>query len=341
MSRNRLGGRRILRFKPRHVVSGPRLPAVDIFSDKTPPLISSLSDLNFDCTNSFLTSTRNAPILGNHVTFQPGFIFQPSSFDNWSVWIWANVVTFNSSIDVSSSPGDAAFGTGCGPANVFGGNGGSGGSGGGGGSVSNFTSDSGGSGGSGVDGQPGITDTGGCGGCGSSAGAGGEGSALGRASYIVGCPYVVPFGGNGAGTGGCGGGAPGVGGAGYGGGGAGGAVSTSPFNLVGGGGGGGGGGFIGIVANQVIGASTLFATGAPGGSGLGCGGGTGGPGGGGSIYMAAKQYAGTLSFSVASGGGGCCCTGATAGNFRLGEINHAGTAVTVYHENTNASWNNS
>lgn len=317
--------------------SAPRLPAVDIYSDKTGPLISGLSDLNFTgCSGSLLTSTRDNPILGNNVTFYDS-MFQPTDFSNWSIWIWCNVLTIAGNLDTSGANGMAAFADYCcgTPIVGFGGTGGDGGSGGGGGGVSNSFSAPGGDGGSGGVGGAGSLGTLGC--CGFYAGAGGSGSG---ATYMTGCPYLVPVGGNGGGVGGASFADPGVAGFGFGGGGAGGfAEPVSVINAGGGAGAAGGGIF--IVANEIIGPGSLTSNGGMGGASVGLGGQPGFGGGGGSIYMAAKKYAASLSFSVTGAGICGCTTPAMNGNYRLGEINTAGTAVTTYHNNVNASWDNS
>lgn len=337
MSRNRLGTRRTLRFGGggTSAPSNLYLPAVDIYSDQTPPLISGLPDITYDCMGSLLTSSRTSPILGNHVSFAAGFQYQPIDFTSWSVWIWCNILTIEGNIDASGSIGEAAFIDFCSCIPTgYGGTGGSGGSGGGGGAISNVVGANGGNGGSGNDGSPGNADTIGC--CANYPGNGGGGTGL---TYMAGSPYSPPSGGNGGGAGGCAGGG-GSGGSGYGGGGAGGAANGGFPSLVAGGGAGGGAGGLFIVCNELYGTGLLSADGGSGGLGAGSGGMQGFPGGGGSIYAAAKKYGATLSLSVQAPIFCGCGSPADNGNYRFGEINHAGTAVTVYHNNVNTSWDN-
>lgn len=298
-------------------VADAYLPQVAIYSDLTPPLVSSLSDIVYSSSQAIVSSRTN-PIKAKKITINAGVVLTSADY---SIWLWADEIVFNGTCNVSGSAGFIGS-ISC---TWVGGSGGPGGGGGGGGGATGSCSPAdGGRGGTGGDGQQGDA-----GDCSSTGGDGGLGY---RNTYDLGNPYTLPLGGDGGGSAAAGAGTRGAGGGGEGGPAFGGICGGSV-----GGGGGAGAGFIGAIARKIIGGTaTLLANGGAGGDAIA--GNSGYPGGGGVILLGAIQYDNGIAFQVDPAAGGCCSF-AQQGNYRILELDSLGTTILATHDGSGGTWN--
>lgn len=318
--------------------NGIYLPQVGPFAGLTPPLVSSLSDLNInDNLNHFTDSSLSNPIKVKNLTVSNSSGFW-SLAPRYSIFIWADTVQVDSGSAIGSSvPGliyndgssiDGFQGINDGT-NTYGGYGGAGGSGGGGGSSCSPDTASGSVGGvgsyNGMSGNDGIGE-----GDFGHPGAGGFGSG---ASDMSGNSFTTLFGGT------SGNGNPatqaGIGAAGD-------AGTVNFFGATGGGG--AGGAYTCIICRSFIGpagTAGIYAAGGAAGTDSGdfsidetAG------GGGGVIELFAIRYTGSF-VPLNSGGAGSYGTlNGSSGPYRIYELDKIGTSILATHTNELDTWNN-